>query len=96
MHRTLTLALAEASLDAIRSLTIDRIEPGKNKRCLEIRLCRSSDLTAEQQQTIREQLRQMEGWLSSEIAVSITRKRVPRLRFEFSAASSDREDGHDH
>lgn len=80
--RTLMLVLPESKEERIRDLIVERVRLGKNAGGLRVEL-RQPDVTPVESRDLLALLRAEEGWLRSEVANAITRKRVPRLTFEF-------------
>lgn len=90
--RTLMLVLPESKEEPIRDLVVERIRLGKNAGGLRVELQQPDFQQTEFQQLSQDVvgtrellalLRDQEGWLRSELANAITRKKVPRLTFEF-------------
>lgn len=81
--RTLALVLPESVEEPIRHLKIDSVVRGRNTSVLRVKVVMPKWADHDQQISLLESLKSQEGWLRSEVAAAITRKRVPRLAFEF-------------
>lgn len=82
---TLALVLPESVEEPIRHLQINSVVCGQNTSVLKVKLA-LPNCNHEQQTALLESLKSQEGWLRSEVAAAITRKRVPRLAFEFTVS----------
>lgn len=82
--RTLAQVLAESVEESICGLKVERVLPGKQSAGLRVVLRRLLEFDEQECIELLELLKEQEGWLRSEVAAAITRKRVPRLTFEFS------------
>ena len=81
--RTLALVLPESGAEPIHDLKIDSVVRGRNTSVLRVKIALPKWVDHDQQTELLELLKSQEGWLRSEVAAAITRKRVPRLAFEF-------------
>ena len=93
--RTLRSVLPESADALVREIEVQTVEPQGGKNTLRVVVRLPADLNSDKRVTMREllqTLRRQEGWLRSEIASAITRKRVPRLSFAVEVSSSTQED----
>ena len=81
--RTLALVLPESVSEPLRELRIDRVVEGRNRSVLTVKIEVPEEVGYDQRNELLKLLRLQEGWLRSEVAAAITRKRVPRFAFEF-------------
>ncbi len=94
--QTLSLVLPESASEPLRGLQIQRVSPGKNAATLSVIIDLPPGMDYDAQSLVLDLLKQQEGWLRSEVASTITRKRVPRFSFEFAtSAVFDQESQHD-
>lgn len=90
--RTLELVLPESLAEPIRDLKIDRVVRGRNTSVLKVKIAEPKWADRSQQTELMDLVKSQEGWLRSEVAAAITRKRVPRLSFEFTESVIDAEE----
>ena len=88
ISQTLSLVLSYVPDEELRGLQVDAVEPGKNMSCLTVRLRPDTMESPVSRDEILGRLRKLEGWLCAELAASITRKRVPRLKWGWSHRSA--------
>ena len=81
--RTLALTFADSTVDQLRELKLEHVKPGKQSAGLRVQIRRPIGTDAETCALLLAMLKEQEGWLRSEVACAITRKRVPSLTFEF-------------
>lgn len=95
VHHTLALVITNCVSSVVRNLQVTNVLPGKNASYLWVEFQPDEEL-GRSEQTLDE-VRELQGWLRSEIASAISRKQVPNLRFRWSTKdeSSLREDNHD-
>ena len=77
-----TLSLFVQGLPLAYDVRVTDVVPGQQMSYVVVRICCSDASNANSKQEILRELGEIEGWLRVEIARAITRKRVPRLRFE--------------
>ena len=90
--RTLALVLPESLAEPIRELKIDCVVRGRNTSVLKVRIADPKWANRSQRTELMDLLKSQERWLRSEVAAAITRKRVPRLCFEFTESVNHAEE----
>ena len=97
VERTLRLVLTESVVELVRELKIESVVPGRNLSALTVNVGVPKGADRERQKVLLELLKSQQGWLRSEVATAISRKRVPRLFFQFTASDlQEREEYHDY
>ena len=86
---TLSLALSDASDSMVAAVQLLMVKPRKGAKSVTVRVATTEPEVAE----VRDALKACEGWLRSEIAAAISRKRVPRLVFEVSLLELESDEG---
>ncbi len=76
---TLMLAISDAPDPLVANAKVLLVRPRKANKSVTVRVAVTDDVD---QRLLQERLKGCEGWLRSEIAAAISRKRVPRLIFE--------------
>ena len=87
--RTLTLVLPESADQSLGELNVVSVVPGETVSVLTVRIALPPGMERDSRADLLESLRRQEGWLRFEIAARISRKRVPRLAFEFVVANPE-------
>ena len=87
--RTLNLLLPESADERVGELNVVSVVPGETLSVLTVEIAVPPGMDRDSRVVLLESLRQQEGWLRFEIAARISRKRVPRLVFEFVAANTE-------
>lgn len=90
--QTLSFVFSESKVESIRCLKLHEVIPEENRTALTVRLDRSSEFNEAEEIELLDILKEHEGWLRSEVAAAITRKRVPQLSFEFVGPAKLEED----
>ena len=90
--RTLALVLPESKVELVRELKIDGVVPRRDKAVLTVKIAVPNWEDRNQQNGLLELMKAQEGWLRSEVAAAISRKRVPRLAFQFAACFVNEEE----
>ena len=89
---TLSLLFSgETSDEILQSLEIRDVSPAPNAAQLLVTVAPAAGAPALDEPQVHDALTSAAGWLRREIAVAITRKRVPRLAFRFVPAVPARE-----
>lgn len=79
VHDSLRLILGEAADERLHALEVREVLPAPNDSQLLVLLFALDPLAAEEREEVVSSLEVAAGWLRSEVANSITRKRAPRL-----------------
>lgn len=79
VHDALRLILGEAADERLHSLEVREVLPAPNDSQLLVLLVPLDPLTSEEREAVTRSLEVAAGWLRSEVASAITRKRAPRL-----------------
>jgi ribosome-binding factor A len=79
--RALGLALSAAADDVLRDLVVDSVEPAPDAGRLEVRVTLAAPREGVDPASIVERLERATGFLRSEIAPAIERRKVPQLAF---------------
>lgn len=82
IERSLQLALAGCADEAIRELVVLGAEPTAGANRVVVRVALASDVPGVDEPTLRARLDRLRGYLRSQIARDLTRKRVPDLGFD--------------
>ncbi|MEM7316890.1 MAG: ribosome-binding factor A [Planctomycetota bacterium] len=86
---TLSLALSDAPDPLVAAAQLLMVKPRKGAKSVTVRVATTDADIAQ----LREALQASEGWLRSEVAAAISRKRVPRLVFEISQMELESDEG---
>jgi ribosome-binding factor A len=79
VHDALRLIFGEAVDERLQGLEVREVLPSPNDSQLLVLLVPLDPLTAEEREATTAALAAASGWLRTEVATSITRKRAPRL-----------------
>ena len=79
VHDALRLIMGEAADERLHGLDVREVLPAPNDAQLLVLLVPLDPLTAEERDAITAALQVANGWIRSEVATAITRKRAPRL-----------------
>jgi len=79
VHDALRLIFGEAADERLQGLEVREVLPSPNDSQLLILIVPLDPLTAEDREATNNSLAAATGWLRSEVATAITRKRAPRL-----------------
>ena len=82
VHDALRLILGEAADERLHGLEVREVLPSPNDAQLLVLVVPLDPLTAEALHEVTEALATAGGWLRSEVASAITRKRAPRLLWQ--------------
>lgn len=77
-----TLSQFVNELPLASDVRVADVVPGQQMSYVVVRICCIGELDASSKKVVLHELGEVEGWLRAEVARAITRKRVPRLRFE--------------
>ena len=89
VKRALDQTLADFGDPRLSNVMIDSVEPGKRSSNLTVKVSVMSDLQENDPAEILAALNGARGYLRSEVAAAITRKRTPNLSFKFSDPSDN-------
>ena len=92
ISNAISLLLADSPLALEKDIRVTEVIPGRQVSNVVVRITSDEELDVESRKVAEAELREMEGWLRSEVAIVITRKRVPRLRFEFVSVDANSND----
>jgi ribosome-binding factor A len=79
VHDALRLIMGEAADERLHGLEVREVLPSPNDAQLLVLLVPLDPLTADEREEVTAALQIANGWIRSEVATAITRKRAPRL-----------------
>ena len=89
-ERQLTLSLQEARGDPVMAyLAIAQVEPGGDGAHLRVRVVPCDPANPPPAERVRMALLQATGWLRSELARAVRRRRVPQLVFDYAPCAEE-------